>query len=344
MTLGFRAPPDYGSGDRAGGLREERWPCPREDLDFSPPRRGKECTFHPREHSYAEEPQPGDQILRRELHERYGGRQQGGIGPSSKAPVILFFTDPAAGHRHGYYDGWDDDGLFNYYGEGQLGDQRLVQGNKAILNHKTDGRTLEGFLARGTTVTYFGTFELVDHYWTEAHESGSTTVRQVVVFPLRPLNAIAVDLPHVPVSRADGPRIDTVPVEEQHTERAFVTPDREPYEIERREATLVHRYREHLRRQGHEVGRLRVVPAGESAPLYSDLWDVTGRELVEAKGLVTREQLRSAVGQLLDYGRFVEAKIRTVLVPTRPRPDLLAYLAYAGVSAAYPDGDDWARN
>jgi hypothetical protein len=287
---------------------------------------------------------PGEQILRRELHDRYGGRQQGGIGPSRKAPVILFFTDPAAGHRHGYYDGWDDDGLFNYYGEGQLGDQRLVQGNKAILNHKTDGRTLEGFLARGTTVTYLGTFELVDHYWTEAHESGSATVRQVVVFRLRPLNAIPVDLPHVPVSRADGPRIDTVPVEEQHTERAFVTPDREPYEMERREATLVHRYREHLRRQGHEVGRLRVVPAGESAPLYSDLWDVTGRELVEAKGLVTREQLRSAVGQLLDYGRFVEAKTRTVLVPTRPRPDLLAYLAHTGVSAVYPDGEDWARS
>jgi len=86
------------------------------------------------------------------------------------------------------------------------------------------------------------------------------------------------------------------------------------------------------------------VPAGESAPLYSDLWDVTGRELVEAKGLVTREQLRSAVGQLLDYGRFVEAKTRTVLVPTRPRPDLLAYLAHAGVNAVYPQGDGWGRN
>jgi hypothetical protein len=77
---------------------------------------------------------------------------------------------------------------------------------------------------------------------------------------------VPVDLPHVPVSRADGPRIGTVPVDEQHTERAFVTPDREPYEIERREAALVHKYREHLHRQGHEVGRLRVVPAGESAP------------------------------------------------------------------------------
>ena len=273
-----------------------------------------------------------------------GGLQRGRAGVGGEVVLGREPTDVAAGHRHGYYDGWDDDGLFNYYGEGQIGDQRVVQGNKAILNHKTEGPTLEGFLARGTTVTYLGTFELVDHYWTEAHESGSTTVRQVVVFRLRPLNAIPVDLPHVPVSRADGPRIDTVPVEEQHTERAFVTPDREPYEIERREATLVHRYREHLRRQGHEVGRLRVVPAGESAPLHSDLWDVTGRELVEAKGLVTREQLRSAVGQLLDYGRFVGAKTRTVLVPTRPRADLLAYLAYAGVSAVYPDGDNWARN
>jgi hypothetical protein len=287
---------------------------------------------------------PGEQLLRREVHARYGGRQQGGIGPSSKAPVILFFTDPHAGHRHGYYDGWDNQGLFNYYGEGQLGDQRLVQGNKAILNHKTDGRTLEGFLANGPMVTYLGTFELVDLYWTEAHETGSTTIRQVVVFRLRPLHDIPVALPHIPVTPTPEPRVATVPVEEQHTERAFVTPDRDPYEIERREATLVHKYREHLRRQGHDVARLRVVPPGESAPLYSDLWDLTALELIEAKGLVTREQLRTAVGQLLDYGRFVQAKTRTVLVPTKPRPDLLAYLAHAGIDAVYPQGDDWGRN
>jgi hypothetical protein len=50
-------------------------------------------------------------------------------------------------------------------------------------------------------------------------------------------------------------------------------------------------------------------------------------ELVEAKGNVTRDQLRHAVGQLLDYGRFIDSQTRTVLVPSRPRPDLLAYLA-----------------
>ena len=286
---------------------------------------------------------PGDRLLRREVHERFGGREQGGISPSRKVPSVMFFTDPATGHRHGYYDGWDDDGLFNYVGEGQRGDQRLVQGNKAILNHAPDGRTLEGFQASRSTVTYLGQFDLVDHYFTEAHETGSDILRQVVVFRLRPRAPVPVELPHVPVTRSPMPRVEVVPVEEQHTERAFVMPDRDTYELERREATLVHRFREHLRRQGHQVSRLRVVPPGESYPLYSDLWDQTARELVEAKGTATRDQLRMAVGQLLDYGRFANAERRSVLLPSRPRRDLLEYLHAVGVDAIYPTGEEWVR-
>lgn len=288
--------------------------------------------------------QPGDQLPRREVHARYGGRQQGGIGPSTRTNVVLFFTDPAKGQRHGYYDGWATDGLFHYVGEGQRGDQQLTQGNKAILNHRADGRTLEGFRSHGTTVTYLGEFELVDYYFTDAHETDDpNTLRQVVVFKLRPLTTVTVDLPEVPISPAAESQVEVVPVEEQHTERAFVAPDREPYELERREATLVHRYRQHLQRQGHVVNRLRVVPPGESRPLYSDLWDETTAELIEAKGTVTRDSLRTAVGQLFDYGRFANATTLAVLVPSRPRPDLIAYLHHAGIHVIYPDQDDWVR-
>ena len=106
------------------------------------------------------------------------------------------------------------------------------------------------------------------------------------MFRLRPLNDVPVELPHVPLSRADKPRVHA-PVEEQHAERTFVTPDREAYEIERREATLVHKYREHLRRQGHEVGRLRVVPAGESAQRESRSRR-RQRRLPEGRGVGTR--------------------------------------------------------
>lgn len=286
----------------------------------------------------------GEQLSRREVHERYGGRRQGGIGPSTKAPVVLFFTDPASGHQHGYYDGWGEDGLFHYVGEGQRGDQQLIQGNRAILHHRDDGRTLEGFRASGTIVTYLGEFELVDHYFTDAHETGDSSVlRQVVVFRLRPKGDVPVDLPDLPVTPTSSAIVRVVPVEASNTERAFVSPDREPYEAERREAALVDSYREHLESLGHTVRRLLVIPPGESRPLYSDLWDETARELVEAKGTVNRDNVRQAVGQLLDYGRFAEAKTHVVLVPSRPRPDLLAYLAAVGVTVVYPGGDTWTR-
>jgi hypothetical protein len=288
---------------------------------------------------------PGNRLLRREVHARFGGRQQGGISPSREAPVVMFFTDPATGHQHGYYDGWDADGLFEYVGEGQKGDQKLNQGNGAILNHAAEGRTLEGFLAHGPEVTYLGQFELVDYYLRDAHETADeNTIRQVIVFRLRPLTDVPVPMPRTPVTPpATTATVDTVPVEEQHTERSFVTPNREPYEAERAEAALVTRYRRHLQQRGHEVTRLRVVPPGEGAPLYSDLWDETARELIEAKGTVTRDAMRLAVGQLLDYGRFADAKTRTVLVPSRPRPDLISYLAEVGIDVVYPEGDVWVR-
>jgi hypothetical protein len=288
--------------------------------------------------------EPGDQLVRREVHERYGGRQQGGISPSTAAPVVMFFTDPVTGHQHGYYDGMDADGLFNYVGEGQRGDQVFTQGNKAILRHREDGRTLEGFLARGPEVTYLGEFELIDTYERDAHASGDpSTLRQVIVFRLRPLADLPVTLPPAPVTPSPRPTVEQVSVEEQHTERAFVTPNRELYELERAEAGLVLRYRLYLQALGHTVTRLRVVPPGEAAPLYSDLWDETDGELVEAKASVTRDQLRHAVGQLLDYGRFVEARSRSVLVPSRPRDDLLAYLRSVDIDVIYPVGEVWIR-
>lgn len=122
------------------------------------------------------------------------------------------------------------------------------------------------------------------------------------------------------------------------------TTSQEPYEIERTEAKLVHRYRRYLEGLGHDVSRLRIVPPGEGAPLYTDLWDESDKELVEAKGSVTRNSIRFAVGQLLDYDRFVGAEQLAVLVPERPRQDLVEYLASADITAVYPSGDNWERS
>jgi hypothetical protein len=128
-----------------------------------------------------------------------------------------------------------------------------------------------------------------------------------------------------PWSLRPGAVVTFIPVEEHRTERTCFTSEREFYDVERREAALVGRYKEHLKSEDHVVSRLRVVPAGESHPIYSDLWDETARELIEAKGSVTRDQLRLAVGQLLDYGRFVDGEqSHPRSAPTQPRPGRLS--------------------
>ena len=65
--------------------------------------------------------------------------------------------------------------------------------------------------------------------------------------------------------------------------------------------------------------------------------------LIEAKGTVAREALRMAIGQLMDYRRFAPDETRlAVLVPERPRPDLMALLDSAGVHSIWRDGDRFA--
>jgi hypothetical protein len=131
-----------------------------------------------------------------------------------------------------------EDGCFHYTGEGQRGDQRLVQGNVSIARHHEEGRALRLFEGAGGMVTYVGEFEVDTadpHYDTDAPETGGGQVRKVIVFRLRPVSI----RPQPATSKLAGElkiTVETVPVEQQFTEKAYVEPSREPYEAERVEA------------------------------------------------------------------------------------------------------------
>jgi hypothetical protein len=285
--------------------------------------------------------EPGEAIERTTLQERYGGRAQGRIGPSTTSPNVLLFSDPAAAEPHGDFDGWREDGCFHYTGEGQRGDQQMKSGNAAVLKHASAGRALRLFRGTRGQVVYEGEFEAAPDrpfYTTDAPEARNGPVRSVIVFRLRPLDvrprpsSSKLDL----VARAG---VEDVAIEDRWTEKAFVAPGREACEAERREQALVLAFRDHLLNEGHEVSRLKIVPPGEAKPLFSDLMDRTTNTLFEAKGTVERGSLRMAVGQLLDYSRFVEPAPRlAVLLPTAPRQDLQEFLKCAGVDLVWRDG------
>jgi hypothetical protein len=268
---------------------------------------------------------PHERIRRVELHERFGGRRQGGISPSRLGPYVFLVTAPARGEAYGYiYDGRSEDGFFHYTGEGQLGDQQMTQGNRAIRDHEVEGRELHLLEAHGTELEYIGEFRYSDHYQADAPEVNNGPTRKVIVFRLEQLSGGEGGPVRARLDRLGDEPVKEVPVEQALTERTLIEGDREPYEAERREQKLVRAFSNYLERLGHEVCRLQFRPEGEAAPLFCDLFDKTTNTIYEAKGTVTRNAIRMAIGQLADYSRLLTpAPNRAVLTPERPRTDLV---------------------
>lgn len=102
----------------------------------------------------------------------------------------------------------------------------------------------------------------------------------------------------------------------------------------KREAALVARYARWLKRQGRTL----------STVLYKQLrcdgYETARRNLIEAKSSASREHLRMAVGQLLDYAYQGKKKLgephKAILVPTKPARDLIDWLASLGVHLVWP--------
>ena len=125
-------------------------------------------------------------------------------------------------------------------------------------------------------------------------------MRRVLIFRLKPLRAIQQDAVGS-VAKADRDSVAEVAVESSNTEKAIVEPSREPYEAERKEAKLITDFIAWSRRAGREFKRLKIVPKGEGKPIFSDLYSKKSRQLIEAKGSVSRDAIRMAIGQIYNY-------------------------------------------
>jgi hypothetical protein len=137
---------------------------------------------------------PGQMYRRRELHEKFGGQRQGGISTPAKAPFILLITGES-GKQHGYSDEWTSDGTFLYTGEGQRGDMKFVGGNRAIRNHRENGKALQVFEQDKKDkrfLRYLGEMEYVQHTYREAPDTDAKQ-RKAIVFQLRPVGTLSPD-------------------------------------------------------------------------------------------------------------------------------------------------------
>jgi hypothetical protein len=292
----------------------------------------------------------GAELSRAERATRFGGSTYGGIQPSNTSPNVFLYSDPQAGRKNGYvFDGWASDGLiYLYTGEGRLGPQKMRAGNLAILTHREAGRALRLFVAEGTKPgsqakiqRYVGEFEIdIDKPYITAEALDADGVdRTVLVFRLRPVGVVLNR--DVDASESGDVRHDrrVIPVlSEAHQVLEYPTSPTRAGIATKREAQLVARFEEHLKQLGHKTLRYRIRPPGELRDLLTDTYDETAHELYEAKSAPTRDALRRAVGQLLDYRRHMpepDALKLSILSEARPSDDLLAFVGSLNIDCVY---------
>ena len=126
-------------------------------------------------------------VRRPDIHEPFGGQQQGGISTPARAPGIFIFTGHGA-EGVGYKDAFQTDGSLRYTGQGQVGDMRMVSGNAAIRDHSANGKDLLVFsqVKKGGRVRFEGLFACAG--WdVERQPDSNGEGRDAIVFSLVPL-------------------------------------------------------------------------------------------------------------------------------------------------------------
>ncbi|MFE7288416.1 hypothetical protein ACFU90_28890 [Streptomyces noursei] len=113
----------------------------------------------------------------------------------------------------------------------------------------------------------------------------------------------------------------------------------------RHEAELTQAYKGFLDSAGHQTGAFQIKVKGLTSTLRTDLYDATDHVLYEAKGSNSREDVRMALGQILDYSRYVKAPgrgeepKRVILLPAAPTPDMYTLLDRYDVGVVYQSDD-----
>lgn len=139
------------------------------------------------------------------------------------------------------------------------------------------------------------------------------------------------------------PSETTVPLEQGEVDGYEVITKAVVLAARRREARLVRAYADHLEAAGDVVSRTKVMPIDSTHPLYTDVFNTTRNQLIEAKAGNSRSEIRMAIGQLADYGRCLSADARrAVLVEEKPDRDLLDLLERESIAVIWRRANGFA--
>lgn len=129
----------------------------------------------------------GKEYLRKKIHDSYSGQRQGGISTPKDHPIILLF-DTSRGAEYGYRDGFTNEGIYEWTGEGQTGVMTISRGNRAILTHVESNKQIHLFKeTRPGWVKYVGEMVSLGYFLFNGVDKNGN-LRNLIVFNLAPID------------------------------------------------------------------------------------------------------------------------------------------------------------
>jgi hypothetical protein len=285
---------------------------------------------------------PGETFLRSEMHERVGGSFRHGMTSCSAGTEFLLFHDKKKSVKFGYHvwEGLQVDGKFHYTGQGTRGDQLLTKSNLALIRASELGKPIHLIESVDGVCTYLGEFLLDDpnFFIEEAPDELQEGLRKVFVFRLIPKTFLQeLSANHSITPKMTGASRPWEPPSFSDLSRDQLRSSAS--NILRSEFKLQHEFGLFLLSRGHKVLSYDFKFRGANGTLKPDFWIKDLEMIVEAKPSTSREHVRLAIGQVLDYVHLA-AKLGlemkpAILLPGIPARDLVDLLEDLGIELIY---------
>lgn len=276
----------------------------------------------------------GQTIAKKAIHQLLGGSDQHGMTSCLNGSQFLVFHNETVGKEFGYdrWEGWQADGSFHYTGQGVHGDQKFTRSNKSLLKMANEGRPIHLFRTakKSSPYVYVGLVSLGDPQFvlrTAPDKSGAD--RQVIVFHLLPIGH--VDVPPIEVADCTVEILESIWIPPLADPIFPTRPSMIPAQIDLEEMKLQTRFGDYLKAKGESVKTISISISGQNGIFKPDFYLETRNWIVEAKPSASREYVRLAIGQVLDYSHLLEKsgnkKEPAILLPMSPPNDLVELIS-----------------
>ncbi len=279
----------------------------------------------------------GQKLTKREIHDLVGGSDQHAMTSCLNGTAFLIFYDPKTSRKNRYdlWEGQQVDGTFWYTGQGLVGDQKMTRSNSGLVKAAEYGKPIHFFRRpeigvkreKGNPYEYVGPVVLGDPpYEVKTAPDTRGNERQVFVFRLVNFGGQSVETSKK--MNLEGIVLDIADWTPLQSESAQLTDlERNARATVLEENKLQNRFGKYLSHNGLEPERVSIQIGGIKGSLIPDFVVKQWGFVVEAKPTLSREHIRLAIGQVLDYAyllRRARSDLKpAILLPGRPQEDLL---------------------